>query len=85
MMINWQPIETAPKNAAGARSGPMVLVWDTYHGCAWTAKWTTDLDGDVIRTGWWTIAPRRQLLLLTSESITHWADLTIPAKGEEEE
>ena len=80
-MIDWKPIETAPKNAVGARSGHSILVWDTYSGCAWTARWTTDTDHGVVRTGWWVSATGKKLL--SAQFITHWASLTLPAEGEE--
>jgi len=82
-MIDWQPIETAPKNPNGARSGPKVLLWDKYHGRAVTAYWTTEKDfrGFVI-TGWWEagLSGRGHLSLV---QITHWAPLTPPTEGEE--
>ena len=81
MMIDWQPIETAPKNPEGERSGPMVLVWDSYHHCVWTASWTTDTDHGTVSTGWWVLAGRKQLL--NEKVVTHWAPLTPPAEGEE--
>ena len=76
-----QPIETAPRNAVGARSGPSVLVWDAYSGCVWTARWTTDTENGVVRTGWWVSAMGKKLLI--GKFITHWASLTIPTEGEE--
>ena len=80
-MIDWNPIETAPKNPEGERSGPVVLVWDKYHGCAWTARWTTDTDHGVVRTGWWVLAVGKRLL--REQFITHWANLTIPPRQKE--
>ena len=80
-MIDWRPLETAPKNPEGARSGPQVLLWDKYFGRAVTARWTTEKDfsGRVI-TGWWALAGRKQLL--NEEVVTHWAPLTPPQEGE---
>ena len=76
-MIDWNPIETAPKNPEGKRSGPKVLLWDKYYGRAVTAIWTTEKDfRGVVITGWWEIGRE----CLSPGVITHWAPLTPPQK-----
>lgn len=83
MVIDWQPIETAPKNPEGERSGPKVLLWDKYYGHAVTAIWTTDKDfRGCVRSGWWEAGPSGRGYL-HSVQLTHWAPLTPPAEGEE--
>jgi len=73
--MDWQPIETAPKNPAGQFTGPIILVWCTADEMVWPAYWGQRDD----TTGCWQIfdgsGPGDQIM---PQDASHWMPLPKP-------
>ena len=76
-MSEWQPIETAPKNEPGERSGPWIQVWYAYDACIYTACWGFHESSS---QGVWLCSSPHLLqhgvhTLTRQHDITHWMPL----------
>ena len=43
---DWQPMDTAPKNAYGEFYGPMIMVWCSADDRPWPAQYCLGTDGE---------------------------------------
>ena len=74
-MIEWQPIETAPK------SGKAILIWqpDRPFGRAYVAEWDAEWTG-----GWWIVHDGKSYdRPLRGPDPSHWMLLPAPPTGGE--
>lgn len=75
MTMEWQNIETAPKNPEGKVSGPRVLVWDKRSLKIVHAFWTTAYLNNQLTTGWAAWSGSGAEYPLLTHHITHWIPL----------
>lgn len=72
--MNWQPIETAPKNPEGKFYGPVILVFYTADGYPWPAYWGP---GGPDNEGCWHVTDGDPTEM-ESKCVTHWMPLPPP-------
>lgn len=73
----WQPIETAPKNAAGAGTGPWILVWNGWNSSVIQVCWSFRPGSLGKLIGYWH-SKLSNSELPTNAQIKHW--MPMPAK-----
>lgn len=66
-MSEWQPIDTAPKNAPGESYGPWLLVFNKYDYGIYQARW--ECRGET--KGWYA---KNNPNSFFSHNVTHWMD-----------
>jgi hypothetical protein len=72
-VMDWQPIETAPRNPAGEVSGPPILLWNEYNRKIYHGFWTTCISNERLTTGWaiWSSVDVKHPIDF-QKRITHW-------------
>ena len=78
--MNWQPIETAPKNKAGEFWGPTILVWCDADNLPWPAYWAQAQKTGDSDQGTWFLADGVGDCEFRRSDITHW--MPLPPKPE---
>ena len=72
--MEWQPIETAPKNPAGEMLGPTILIYYDADGLPWPAYWGPCIGA--LSEGSWILAdPDASPSAFRTEDVTHWMPL----------
>ena len=71
--MEWQPIETAPKNDAGECYGPAILIWNDAAQLPFACFWGAS-EGNWIDAEGTNMVPHR------INDITHWMPLPEPPK-----
>ena len=66
--MEWQTIDTAPKNPQGECSGPFVLIWNEYNHSIHLARWTYEGEAE----GWTPKTPLVGMISFPKHHITHW-------------
>jgi hypothetical protein len=79
--MNWQPIETAPKNPEGKFWGPTILVFCSADNFPWPAYWgQCNKTGDATE-GTWFCADGVGDDEFDSRDVTHWMPLPNPPEA----
>ena len=77
VIMEWQPIETAPKD------GTRIMVWPpTWIGTASCARWNEDRHAKNPRPYWSRIDDHGRITISREKQPTHWAPLPCGPNGE---
>jgi hypothetical protein len=68
--MKWQPIETAPKNAAGEFFGPTILIYYVTDGLTWPAYWGPDRGSS--EGAWHAADDDGEHIPFHTPDVTHW-------------
>jgi len=77
--MQWQPIETAPKNEAGEMLGPTILIHYEADGLPWPAYWGPCPDAHA--EGAWLSCSDTDDRPFNTPDVTHWMPLPTPPGG----
>jgi hypothetical protein len=77
MAIEWQPIETAPKNEAGEFLGPTILIYYAADGLTWPAYWGPE-KGSLVDGAWHVADDYGDDRPFNTPDVTHWAPMPNP-------
>ena len=78
MSMEWQPIETAPKNPEGKFWGPTILIFCTADNLPWPAYWGQACKTNDATEGAWFIADDGDNSELHLNDASHW--MPLPAR-----
>ena len=83
--MEWQPIETAPRNPEGKFYGPVILVWNSADNMPWPASWQQAIKTDDATEGAWFVCDDASAdPEIASKYVTHWMPLPAPPKAGEQ-
>ena len=77
--MQWQPIETAPKNEAGEMLGPTILIYYDADGLPWPAYWGPCPGAPA--EGAWIPCDDSQDRPFHTPDVNHWMPLPTPPNG----
>ncbi len=78
--MNWNIIDTAPKNEAGEFIGPTILIFNQADLLPWPAYWGPS-EGCLVEGAWIIADDAASVRLFNTPDVTHWMPLPTPPEA----